>query len=150
MWKGKAREYVARRAAKEALVDIHSSLPGSPQDPAWLGGHELITEPVAWDGTLLVGRGEFDVSSVSEMRKQLDGAVATGATRILLDLAEVTFIDSLSLATIVAAKRRMGDHARLALVVVHPYVRLIFEAGGLDSVVDVFETRAAAEEHLLA
>src|SRR4051794_22897801 len=115
-----------------------------------MGGHDLTAEPVGWEGVLLVGRGEFDVSSVSALRERLDGAVASGAQRILLDLAEVTFIDSLSLATIVAAKRRMGDQASLALVVVHPYVRLIFEAGGLDSVVDVFETRAAAEDHLLS
>jgi hypothetical protein len=32
----------------------------------------------------------------------------------------------------------------------HPYVLLIFEAGGLDAVVDVFRTRAEAEAHLAA
>jgi anti-anti-sigma factor len=69
---------------------------------------------------------------------------------MLLDFEAVTFIDSISLAAVVAAHRRMGPGGRLALATGHPYVLLILEAGGLDGVVEVFPTRDEAEAALLA
>ena len=71
-----------------------------------------------------------------------------GARRLLLDFTDLTFIDSISLAAVVAAYRRMGDGGRLVIVTEHPYVLLILEAGGLDSVIDVFPTRSEAEAAL--
>ena len=120
---------------------------GNQQTPDWREGHELVVETAPWEGTVLVARGELDIGSVMALREKLEGA--SGSARVLLDLAEVTFIDSLSLAAIVAAKRRLDDSGRLAVVADHPYVLLIFEAGGLDSVVEVFRTRAEAEAYLL-
>src|SRR3954451_64519 len=121
---------------------------GNQQAPDWREGHELFVETAPWEGTLLVARGELDIASVMALREKLEGA--SGSARVLLDFAEVTFIDSLSLAAIVAAKRRLDDGGRLAVVADHPYVLLIFEAGGLDSVVEVFRTRDEAEAYLLA
>ena len=119
----------------------------SAQDAAWIGGFGLAAEPAPWDGLVIVARGELDVAAVPELRRLL--SASSGTSRILLDLSEVTFIDSLSLAAIVAAKRRLGDGGRLAVVADHHYVLLIFEAGGLDSVVEVFRTRGEAEAYLL-
>jgi anti-sigma B factor antagonist len=120
----------------------------SAEHPAWLGGYGLAVEPATWDGLLVVAQGELDVAAVPELRKLL--GASSGTSRILLDLSEVTFIDSLSLAAIVAAKRRLGDEGRLAVVADYHYVLLIFEAGGLDSVVEVFRTRGEAEAYLLS
>ena len=117
--------------------------------PAWFGGYGLAAESAPWGGLLVVARGELDVAAVPELRRLLAPAASLGTSRILLDLSEVTFIDSLSLAAIVAAKRRLGDEGRLAVVADHHYVLLIFEAGGLDSVVEVFRTRDEAEAYLL-
>jgi anti-sigma B factor antagonist len=112
--------------------------------------HALAEVPTSWEGLLLVARGELDIDVVGELRGYLERATSSGAQRILLDLSEVTFIDSLSLAAIVAANRRLGHAGRLALVADHAYVLLILEACGLDSVVEVFRTRDAAETYLLA
>jgi anti-sigma B factor antagonist len=106
--------------------------------------------PASWEGLLLVARGEIDIDAVAELRQHLERATSSGARRLLLDLAEVTFIDSLSLAAIVAANRRLGHAGRLAVVADHAYVLLILEACGLDSVVEVFRTRGEAETYLLA
>lgn len=112
--------------------------------------YALAEVPVAWEGLLLVARGELDIDVVDELRRHLERATSSGAQRILLDLSEVTFIDSLSLAAIVAANRRLGRAGRVALVADHAYVLLILEACGLDSVVEVFRTRDAAETYLLS
>ena len=109
--------------------------------------HEITERPVSW-GSLLVVSGELDVSSVSEVRKALETLVADRVGGVIVDLSEVTFIDSLSIAAIVAAKRRLGEERRMAIVADHPYVLLIFEAGGLDSVVPLFATVELAEAHI--
>jgi anti-sigma B factor antagonist len=115
-----------------------------------LVGHELLEEPASFDGYLVVARGELDIASAFSLRDKLHGAAASGVQRILLDLTDVTFMDSLSMAAVVATQRRLGEDGRLAVVATHPYVLLIFEAGGIDSVVDVFRTRDAAEAYLRA
>ena len=122
----------------------------TPSHPAALVGHELFEEPASFDGLLVVARGELDIASAFSLRDKLHGAAASGVQRILLDLTDVTFMDSLSMAAVVATQRRLGDEGRLAVVATHPYVLLIFEAGGIDSVVEVFRTREAAEAHLAA
>jgi len=111
------------------------------------GYYELFEHLVPSDMVVLVARGELDVAAVPELRARLEG-VAPGK-RLLMDLLDVTFIDSLSLAAIVAAKRRMGPEGRMALAADHHYVLLILEAGGLESVVEIFPTRDQAQAYLL-
>ena len=104
----------------------------------------ISAETPDWPGALIVARGELDVQSVDELRARLNEALDAGNKRIVIDLAEVSFIDSLSLSALVGARRRLGDDGRLAVVAVHEYVQLILQATGLEQVLDVFETREAA------
>ncbi len=92
--------------------------------------------------------GEVDVASSGELRRRLREAALSGATRVLVDLSDVTFIDSIAMAGIVGAQRRLPTDGRLAVVAHHPYVLLVLEAVGLRHVVNVFDTRAEAEAHL--
>ena len=97
---------------------------------------------------VVTAHGELDIAAVPELRQRLEEAVGTGVPGLLLDLCDVTFIDSVSLAAVVAARRRMGEPARLAIATGHPYVMLILEAGGLDSVIEVYPSRSEAEAAL--
>lgn len=117
--------------------------------PSWSGhGFEFAQEQLSPRGVVLAARGELDAAAVPKMRELLEAAIDAGHVPIVVDLSEVSFIDSLSLATIVRAQSRAGGSTRMALVVRHPYVLLIVEAGGLDSVLAVFETRAEAESYV--
>jgi anti-sigma B factor antagonist len=104
----------------------------------------ISAETPDWPGALIVARGELDVQSVADLRARLNEAIDAGNKKVVIDLAQVSFIDSLSLSALVAARRRIGDHGRLAVVAVHEYVRLILQATGLEQVLDVFETREDA------
>jgi anti-sigma B factor antagonist len=104
----------------------------------------ISAETPDWPGALIVARGELDVQSVADLRARLNEAIDAGNKKVVIDLAQVSFIDSLSLSALVAARRRIGDDGRLALVAVHEYVRLILQATGLEQVLDVFETREDA------
>ena len=124
--------------------------PASPGNgTTWQGGYVLAEEPVSW-GKMLVAGGELDLASASALREWLNGAVAAEARRVILDFTDVSFIDSLALAAVVAAKRRLPPDAKLAVVASNQYVLLILEAGGLDSVFEVFRARDEAVEYVLS
>lgn len=94
--------------------------------------------------------GELDMATAPELRERIAAIAAAGVQRLLLDLSEVSFIDSVATAAILSARGRLGEEGRLAIVAAQPYVLLIFEAGGLDGVLDVFPTREEAEAHVLS
>lgn len=104
----------------------------------------IDTEPVDWGGTLIVAEGEMDIAAVPDLRRLLDQAITASVPRVVLDLSEVDFVDSVALATLIGAKRRLGPEGQLAVVVTHPYVLLVFEATGLNHVVTITETRETA------
>lgn len=112
------------------------------------GRVEIEEHDAPWGGSILAVSGEPDVGSVSALRDALERVVAERRGPLVVDLSDVTFIDSLSIAAIVAARRRLGEERRMAVVASHPYVRLIFEAGGLDAVMPLFESLGSAADHV--
>lgn len=99
---------------------------------------------------LLAVAGELDLSTVPALRTALNGALDRGLSRLVIDLARVSFIDSVSVAALVNTQRRLGD-GRFALVVPEDsYGMLIFQAGGIETVLPIFETREEAVAHVRA
>jgi anti-sigma B factor antagonist len=109
----------------------------------------LSRESVAPAAAAITVHGELDMLTVPELRTALSSEIDAGTTKIVLDLTDVGFIDSVSLAAIVNAKRRLGADGGFAVVIApESYTMLIFEIGGMDSVVEIFATRADAVAHL--
>lgn len=63
--------------------------------------------------------GEVDVSNAPELRQELDEALATGAGRIEVDVAQLSYIDSTGIGVLVGAAHR-AQEADCQLVVTHP------------------------------
>jgi anti-anti-sigma factor len=75
-------------------------------------------------------RGEVDLQSEAPFVAKVDAlASADVSTTILLDLAEVDFIDSSGVRALVRVLQRHGD--RLRLVAVSPPVRRVLDIAGL-------------------
>ena len=111
------------------------------------GPYGFSVEREPW-GRVIAAWGELDIAATPDLRQRVEEALDDGTQRLLLDLGGVTFIDSIALAAIVAAKRRLGPDGRLAIASHHSYVLLILKATALDSVLAVYPSRAAAEEAL--
>jgi anti-sigma B factor antagonist len=95
--------------------------------------------------TVIAGRGEVDIATVPPLRAALAEAAEAEQPRFVVDLTEVTFIDSVGVGAILHAKRRAGAEGRMAVVVPESsYARVIFEVVGADQVLDVFKTRDEA------
>lgn len=96
---------------------------------------------------VLRARGDLDAYTAPGLRSELHAATEGEATLVVVDLADVTFIDSAGLGALVGAHRRMRE-ADGALRIVRPpdLVARAFELTGLDEILDLRDDR----EHALA
>jgi len=105
----------------------------------------LVEEALQPSGLALIGSGELDLATVSALRVRLDAAIDAGLSRLVIDLSDVRFLDSVALAVIVTAKRRLAGEGRLVVVVDRSsYVMLVFECSGLPGIIDMADTRDEA------
>ena len=105
----------------------------------------LGVEPLTDHASLVTVAGELDLSTVPALRGALTGALDRGITSLVVDLTEVTFVDSVGVGAILHTKRRLGADGVLAVVLApSTYARVIFDVVGADAVVEVFETRPEA------
>jgi anti-sigma B factor antagonist len=110
---------------------------------------QLAEAPLEPSGLVLAISGELDIATSPGLRERLDAAIDAGVTRLLLDLSGVTFLDSVALAVIVNAKRRLGDEGHMVVVVDRStYVMLVFECSGLPKVLELADTRDEAVARL--
>lgn len=101
-------------------------------------------------GTRLVTlHGELDAHDAPRLRATFASALedAGAETRVVLDLAQVSFLDSTVLGSIVGLLRRVREAGgELRVVLPSPPAVRIFEITGLDAILATYPTRAAALE----
>ena len=94
---------------------------------------------------VVVVGGELDLSNVGELRRRAAGALAADRARLVVDLAEVTHIDSSGLAELLELHQRARDlHGCLALVVTAPAIQRTLEIRGVDALFTIAATRDEA------
>ena len=107
------------------------------------------TENVSDDGYVISLFGEADLYAAPELKDHLLRAIAQKGTRIVVDMGDVTFIDSTSLSVLVQGERRMRPSGgRIALVCTDPNVVKVFRITGLDRVFPMYASRAEAVDAL--
>ena len=98
------------------------------------------------DGVVrLVLSGELDLSSATQVEEVLKDIEETEPRLIVLDLRELTFMDSTGLRVMVSADARARDAARRLAIVQGPEaVHRVFRITGLDDHLEIVETPEAA------
>lgn len=97
------------------------------------------------DTTVFDVVGDADLHSVPELRERLRSAIDDGATIVVLDLSETTFVDSTSLGVLLGAMKRLSERdGQIRLIAPRPEIRRVFEITMLDRIFPLFETRAQA------
>jgi anti-sigma B factor antagonist len=109
---------------------------------------EMTEEPLP-GGLALTVSGELDLATSPELREHLAAALESGMTRVVVDLREVTFMDSIGLAAIVHARSRLRADGCLALVVAPgSYAELVLEIAGMPRALAIFADRDDAIEYV--
>jgi anti-sigma B factor antagonist len=100
-----------------------------------------ITEERDGGRATLTVKGEIDVASAPALRNHLHAVCVDGVSTVVVDLRQVTFLDSSALGVLVGALRRCREvESELQLVINSPRLLKIFEITGLTSVFDITET----------
>ncbi|MGD0272558.1 MAG: STAS domain-containing protein [Gaiellaceae bacterium] len=109
----------------------------------------VLTVQIA-EGKLLISvSGELDLHSVGSLQNALDDAIEKTGETVVVDLGEVTLIDSIALGALARASRRLRESAgALAVVALNPDIVRAFEITSLDRVIPLAMTVTEALERL--
>ena len=97
----------------------------------------------------LVPSGDLDAAAAADIRNRIDQALAAGKRCVIVDLSQITYMETAALAALLDANARLKRFGASLFVVIpgDSRVRLIFSITRLDKLLRVMETR---EEALLA
>lgn len=110
-------------------------------------GHELRHWGAAADGHahVVAASGELDLQGAPALRDLLLRLAELGVTAIVVDLSEVTFIDSTTIGVLAGRQRQLqAAGGSLTLVCSHPRLLRTIEIAGLDRTFDVQPTLSEA------
>jgi anti-sigma B factor antagonist len=101
-----------------------------------------IEDRTAGDGAHIVAvTGEIDLFTAPEFKQRVSAPIDAGATHVVVDLTDTTFIDSSSLGVLIGAHRRLLRlQGRLVVVCSNEAITKTFRITGLDGVFTIVET----------
>lgn len=95
--------------------------------------------------TVVALAGEIDLSNHVALRTALNDLIVNGSVDIVLDLTDVTFMDSTGLGAMIGTRRRVhAFQGSLAIVLTNDAILRVFQVTGLDKVFDLYPSRSAA------
>lgn len=93
--------------------------------------------------------GILDSTKAAQFREEVSKLVESGADIILIDLKEVTFIDSSGLGALVSALKTVRSAGgKLCICSINEQVRMLFELTSMDRVFEVYSSREECENKL--
>jgi anti-anti-sigma factor len=102
--------------------------PTTPDEGDLVASNLVVTRVAEPAGVRLHVAGEIDCASAPAFLQRLRSEIEGGG-RIVLELDQVTFIDSVGLDTLVVARRLAGDRVRLGAL--HPSVHRVLHITAL-------------------
>ena len=109
-------------------------------------GDDVQLEHMGPDVAILVVGGEVDFEVSPQLKARLMRAIKAGSRRLILDLTDVTFIDSTAIGVLAGTVEKLDELGGGSLSVVsnHEKVVQIFEITGLDNMVTIHASRDEA------
>jgi anti-sigma B factor antagonist len=94
---------------------------------------------------LLELRGEIDLNEKPNITARLDPLIEKQSPAIVVDLSQVTYVDSSGIAIFIDALQRIQNYGgKLALVGLQSNVAMVFQIARLDKVFLIFADRESA------
>jgi anti-sigma B factor antagonist len=83
-------------------------------------------------------QGELDVSNISEFKEKLFRGIESHSPNVLMDCADLKYIDSTGLGVLVSAlKKTKASGGYIKIVRLKPYLQKIFVITALDKIFDI-------------
>ena len=101
-------------------------------------------------GTVVAIAGELDIGTAPRLQKALTSSAVLASDAVLVDLSDVTFMDSTGLSRLLALDGELrGRGGRLAVACPPGAARLLFDVTGTGEHLQLYASREAAEAALL-
>jgi anti-anti-sigma factor len=95
-------------------------------------------------GKVIEPVGILDSTQADSFRDQVDEALAAGAEKLLVDLTNISFVDSSGLgALVMVLKKVRAADKEMFVCSINDQVRMLFELTSMDRVFEVLPDRAA-------
>ncbi|NEQ50619.1 MAG: STAS domain-containing protein [Leptolyngbya sp. SIO3F4] len=94
--------------------------------------------------------GILDGTQTTAFREQVDEALEKGIKILLIDLKDITFVDSSGLGVLVAClknARTLG--CKMYVCSINDQIRMLFELTSMDRVFEIFQDRTAFDAAIL-
>jgi anti-sigma B factor antagonist len=109
----------------------------------------VTTEQLNGNAHVISLSGEVDLYTAPEFKQKLLDVIAQGASSVVVDFTNTTFIDSTTLGVLVSGVKRLRENeGQLSLVCNDRNITKIFEITGLDRVFTIYPTRNEAVAEL--
>jgi anti-sigma B factor antagonist len=91
--------------------------------------------------TVMAPKGKLTISTVAPFRESLDQLIQSGVSRVVVDLGEVTFMDTLGMAAIISGMKRTRErNGELRVARPTDVVRLTLTVTALSRVLQSYDT----------
>jgi anti-sigma B factor antagonist len=105
----------------------------------------ISTDQAGPTAVVLGLNGEVDLYTCPELKQKLLRVIDEGATVVVVDLTETTFIDSTGLGVLLRGVERLNtEGGHLGVVCIDPNMTKIFEVTGLNRVFSIYSSREEA------
>ncbi|MBD2579276.1 anti-sigma factor antagonist [Oscillatoria sp. FACHB-1406] len=96
---------------------------------------------------VLAPSGRLDITTAWQFRLKLQECISKLSPHVVVNLSQVSFIDSSGLTSLVAGMRDADKvKGTFRICNVHPEAKLVFEVTMMDSVFEIYETEEEAIE----
>jgi len=86
--------------------------------------------------------GILDSIKGNQLRREINNIVENGAKAVLIDLSDITFMDSSGLSALVSSLKTVRTAGgKLSLCGINDQVRMVFELTRMDRVFEIFPNR---------
>ena len=105
--------------------------------------------PIGEHSYLISLVGDFDLHAGAEFERRVLEALGRGATELLIDLSEVSFIDSTTIGILMRTRKRLAPVGGRVLVVTSDRnILRLFEITALDRMFEIYPRRTDALQDL--
>ncbi|MBV9606641.1 MAG: STAS domain-containing protein [Solirubrobacterales bacterium] len=118
---------------------MESSLDRIPQEPspaAFAVTHRVLDDRVC----VVTVEGDLDLAAAPQLKWTLVELLEKGYAQYVIDLSQLTYMDSMGLGVLVGFRKRVEGSAQLALACMPATQRKLLEMTGLDACFDSFGT----------
>lgn len=99
--------------------------------------------------TVVALSGEYSMHNSPDLDRALKNLLASGQTRLVIDLSQVSYMDSSAIATLVECFRQVNQNkGAFALAALHEKLKPIFDLLHLEKVFKIFPSVAEAAKGL--